>query len=418
MKLCNCKHFTDCPAAIVRSEKAMQLCQTDRRVRDRFLRNRIKPEPGRDHGEMVGTVLARAIGWIKDIKGTSKCGCANLQAQMDKQGAEWCERNMDVIVAKMMVNADQLLEHTKFARAVVSSSVGRAACKVAAKMLVQRAIKVGREEAQKRLKKRAPREKPARGKTVRLAGTPKIPRDPIPFTGPPVLHLMFHVWPRGDAWRLHIEKLAPYLHLFETRNLGVAVDHKTASADETLAAFGPGWEATVVENKVARRGNRGLREVATYQHMLPSLPRGENDVTFCLHGKGVQKHNVGSDAVAWWTNAMYETVLFNHEEVIERMRGGAAIVGSFRRRGPMLRTRHKWHYSGTFYAFRNVIAFNNGVPEYRQRWWGTESWPGDHFPMSSSACIFGDNVGDLYNVDQQPRAELEKWRARHGVTTD
>jgi hypothetical protein len=79
-------------------------------------------------------------------------------------------------------------------------------------------------------------------------------------------------------------------------------------------------------------------------------------VTFCAHGKGVQGHNVNSEPVTWWTDAMYDTILHNIDGVINEMRNGAAIVGSFRRHGSQLGTTHRWHYSGTFYAFRNAIT--------------------------------------------------------------
>jgi hypothetical protein len=149
--------------------------------------------------------------------------------------------------------------------------------------------------------------------------------------------------------------------------------------------------------------------------MLPELPRGQNDITLCLHGKGSQPHTK-NDAIGWWIDAMYETVAYNLDGVIEEMANGAAIVGSFRRHGRFLGTKHNWHYTGTYYAFRNAIAFSNGVPTYRQIWWGTESWSGDHFPISSSACLFGDRANDLYKIDQQPRRELEQWRLSHDAT--
>ena len=92
------------------------------------------------------------------------------------------------------------------------------------------------------------------------------------------------------------------------------------------------------------------------------------------------------------------------------MESGASIVGSFRRHGGHFKTQYHWHYAGTFYSFRNC-HLTNGHPSYRQKWWGTESWPGDHFPLASSACIFGDNAGHLYHEHEQPRAALEQWKA-------
>lgn len=246
----------------------------------------------------------------------------------------------------------------------------------------------------------------------RTSNSPTIPDKPLPFTGSPRITLMFHVWPRGDGWKRHIEKLEPLLPKCHRLLLGVSTDSTTHTLEETTEAFGDRWEVFHAENKPPGSKKGGLREVATYNLMLPTLSSGQNDITICLHGKGAQVHNEENDVIKWWIDAMYETVAYNVEGIIHEMEKGAAIVGSFRRHGKQLGTRHKWHYSGTYYAFRNAIAFSNGVPTYRQIWWGTESWPGDHFPVESSACLFGDRINDLYKAVQQPRAELEQWKSK------
>jgi hypothetical protein len=224
---------------------------------------------------------------------------------------------------------------------------------------------------------------------------------------------MFHVWPRGDGWRRHVEKLQPVIDRFDRKLLGIAVDSTTATAAEVAEAFGDGWEIVEVENNPDPR--RGLREVETYQLMLPMLETGVNDITVCAHAKGVQDHTAGSEPITWWTDAMYETVIYNLNGVVGAIRGGAAVVGSFRRHGSDLGVRHHYHFSGTFYAFRSCIAMNNGLPTYRRMWWGTESWPGDYFPLSASHCLFGDRIGDPYKIEEQPRAALEEWKAKRGT---
>lgn len=236
-----------------------------------------------------------------------------------------------------------------------------------------------------------------------------IPSEPLPFNGEPRLTLMFHVWPHGDGWRRHVEKLRPVIDRFDRKILGIAVDSSTAPASEVIEAFGDGWEIVQVTNHPDRR--RGLREVETYQKMLPMVDTGVNDIAVCAHAKGVQTHTAASEPVTWWTDAMYETVLYNLDGVISAMRDGAAVVGSFRRHGSDLGVRHHYHFSGTYYAFRSCIAMSGGLPKYRQKWWGTESWPGDYFPLSASHCIFGDHIGNPYKLEQQPRAELEEWKA-------
>jgi len=357
----------------------------------------------------TGTFLAATITWLTGIEGSTSCGCKNLAKEMNQKGPDWCEQNLEYLVGKLMGKRDMLAEVTGVPASVMNSVFADRWLKVGARLLLWNAIRKDRAEtAALRAKVSDVVALPMRRSALHV-NSPIIPRTPIPFTAQPVTTLVFHVWPHGDGWRRHLEKLAPIVDSFDRKILGVAYDHTTATVAEVVEAFGCDWEVVEVENNLDTR--TGLREVATYQKIFPMLPTGVNDVTFCAHAKGAQKHTARSEPVTWWTDAMYDTILYNRSGVIDAMDNGAGIVGSFRRHGNQLGVRHRWHYSGTFYAIRNHIAFNSGVPAFQQRWWGTESWPGDHFPLESSHCIFADNSGDLYSVAQQPRLELEQWKA-------
>jgi hypothetical protein len=360
-----------------------------------------------------GTELKKSLAWIAKIKpATATCNCENLAAEMDKEGVKKCRERREYYVGRMLENKTAIVEAMK-AEGGVNGMLGVVAGVVPHMIAVAwigHKFDAACDAAEVKAKPKAStRRRSATPRGAKMANSPTMPGEPIAFTDIPRLTLMFHVWPHGDSWKRHIEKLEPVLHRFERLLLGVATDVSTATMEETAAAFGDRWEVTHVVNNPEKR--TGLREVATYRPMIEALAHGVNDVTFCAHGKGVQGHNVNSDPVTWWTDAMYDTILHNIDGVLEEMRNGAAIVGSFRRHGSQLGTTHRWHYSGTFYAFRNSVAFSNGVPQYRQNWWGTESWPGDHFPLSHSACIFGDQVGDMYKANQQPRAAFEQWKA-------
>jgi hypothetical protein len=361
---------------------------------------------------LPGTELKKSLAWIAKIKpATATCNCDNLATEMDKDGVNKCRERREYYVGRMLENKTAIVDAMK-AEGGINGMLGAVAGVVPHMIAVAwigHKFDAACDAAEVKAKPTTPRPRrqSATPRGAKMANSPTMPGEPIAFTDIPRLTLMFHVWPHGEAWRRHIEKLEPVLHRFDRLLLGVATDVSTATMEETAAAFGDRWEVTHVVNNPEKR--TGLREVATYRPMIETLAHGVNDVTFCAHGKGVQGHNVNSDPVTWWTDAMYDTVLYNIDGVLEEMRNGAAIVGSFRRHGSQLGTTHKWHYSGTFYAFRNAITFSNGVPQYRQNWWGTESWPGDHFPLSHSACIFGDGINDMYKADQQPRKELREW---------
>lgn len=359
----------------------------------------------RNVGAGVGTELEKLIGWIVNVDSGDKkggCGsCKTLRNLLNRRPIEWSKKNTNWIVEQLVGRREQLADSLKIPRAVLGSVFGERACRLGAKGLVSLAIKNAEREPKRQ---RNARQK--RRKIMPPAGSPTIASGPPPLTNPR-LTLMFHCYP-AFGWQYHAERLQAIIPAFDRLLLGVATDETTASVDEVRAAFGDRWEIFETDNV---RGKTGLREVATYQLMLPTLAHETQDVCFCAHGKGAQQHTQDSDAVAWWIDAMYRTVLENRDGVIEALQT-KWIAGSFRRPGRHLGTRHRWHYSGTYYAFRSMIL-SQGVPKYQQRWWGTESWPGDHFPLSASACLFGDDAGTLYKVDEQPRAEFEHWKAAH-----
>lgn len=154
MKLCKCSHWSECPAASVQSDTTLRLCQTDIKFREVFMRQKKNHEVpagvANKHSETPGTILAQKIAWFSGLKGTSTCGCKNLQAQMDKHGCAWCENNREMIVDKMMANAAQLVTFANIGETVITSSVGRAACRVVANSLLTSAIEKARAEGRKK----------------------------------------------------------------------------------------------------------------------------------------------------------------------------------------------------------------------------------------------------------------------------
>jgi hypothetical protein len=254
------------------------------------------------------------------------------------------------------------------------------------------------------------RPKPARRAVVQK-NIPAVSRQPLaqimprPFTAKPRLTLLFHCWPNGDGWKRHVDYLRPVSGVFDRKIMGVATGPGTATLAEVRAAFGDSWEYLEVTN------DKSLREVLTYRTMLEMVRSTDiNDVTFCLHSKGAQSHTAASRQIQWWTEAMYSTVVHNWQNVLSKMEQGYPVVGSFLRVGKHLQARYGWHFSGTFYAFRNAAAFQGGVPGFASNFYGTESWPGHHFARREAACMFAENCGDIYKENPQLELELNEWR--------
>ncbi len=368
--------------------------------------------------ERVGTALKARIEKLAAIRSGTGCGCNNLAIQMDRWGCSGCETHREEIVRHLVGNADMLAEAIAAANVpgcgLIAKLAGTSAAvpvlRIGANWLLTRAIEDAREqasEAKEVTAKQMRRRRPASRQRRRPARTPPVvaPPEPLPFTGEPRLTLISHLWPR-PGWERHLDYLRPIEAQFDRMIVGVAVDDTTDTVERVSDTLGPRWEVR------AFRNNAKLREVVTYPHLMQEAATVEiNDVTFCHHFKGSQDHTRDSEPIRWWTETMYETVMANPEGVIAAMVDGMALAGSFRRFGRMLDTLYQWHYSGTFYAVRNAKAFGGGVPPFTQRWWGTESWPGDHFAANHAACLFGDNCGDQYKLTEQPRQELIEWRA-------
>jgi hypothetical protein len=120
----------------------------------------------------------------------------------------------------------------------------------------------------------------------------------------------------------------------------------------------------------------------------------DNEVTFYCHGKGVT--HADNIMVRRWTEQMYHTLLDDEPSIINALER-FSIVGSFRKYGIHGGLNTKWHYSGTFFWFRNDDTFKNPLwTDIDQVYYGVEAWPGKIFPIEKSACIFSDDDDSAY----------------------
>ena len=209
-----------------------------------------------------------------------------------------------------------------------------------------------------------------------------------------VRHLTFHVWPvtGTGAWQWNCDRLIENAELFNgQRIVAIVTSGETDTADKVknyLRGF--------TDDFIVMRNDGRLREVATWVPMLRKLEayQSESDVTFSCHGKCV-RHKITPESqgstIFEWTQAMYDTCL--------RWDGF----------GP-------WHYSGTFYWWRNRDAFRRNWRYTPNHFFGTEAWPGIIFDVKESGVIFCDDTGDLYDkayFDSKIKPRLEEWKVKH-----
>jgi hypothetical protein len=202
---------------------------------------------------------------------------------------------------------------------------------------------------------------------------------------PPVLrrNLLFHLYPLRGRWHRHAERLRRYAPLFNGRRLVAVAESSHADPVEAVRDALPGYDVLAVPNDPA------LREVATFDVLFGSLTPAPDEVTLYAQGKGV---TYGFDPVMTrWAELLWET----HAEywpVVEDLLRRFPVAGSFLKVGhgwPAYESSSDWHYSGSWFWFRNWELL--GRPDSRRIdrvWSGIEPYPSLHYRPHEAGVIF------------------------------
>jgi len=206
------------------------------------------------------------------------------------------------------------------------------------------------------------------------------------LTGP--ANLMMCIYPRAEAreiWKAQQERIRMAIGTFDGLKLcAVAYDDTTAEEeiDESL------WDEVVrIPNDPAQWELPGWRWAMTRLKEQPGF-------TVRLHAKGVVRGICEQHTKRWWELG-YDALL-DVEAVRESLKT-SVITGAFRRNDAT--AAMEWHYTGSFYAFRNAEVFaRNWEPE----WHGpadhyVEAWPSLIAEKSRANCLAFDGVGNLYD---------------------
>lgn len=246
------------------------------------------------------------------------------------------------------------------------------------------------------------------------------PVQPVEFVEPVKRNCTMHIWPvKGhDAWRWNCDQLMKHAELFNGRRIVAIATSREAEEPNAVREHMKDFTDEFIVVKNSRR----LREVASWQMMLESLESLEpNEVTFSCHSKCVRHKidlNDPGSTVVRWTKAMYDVCLSNWDLVAEALHD-KGMAGAFKRYGQFTTIgNNRWHYSGTFYWWRNRDVFQRNWRRIDKKFFGTESWPGHVFKAGETACLFGDDVGDLYNLDYwkaRIQPQLDEWMQKHGI---
>lgn len=240
------------------------------------------------------------------------------------------------------------------------------------------------------------------------------PANIVPFSGSPIRHLMFFVYPKGD-WKSSTIPMLDRMSQFQDgkRILAVAYDSLSEVAEVSQFCGSAFTEILPCANI------KELREVVAW---LPCLQRllsdDRNSMIFTAHAKGVSHKD--RPEIARWIREMFEINL-DYPSAIEREMDRNAMCGAFRRTGQFPKIAHtkseanaleRWHYSGTFYWIRSYALFARNWRNMDWAWYGTESYPGTQFRSQDCSCLVGDWCDDLYQKPTWEKLDLEisKWK--------
>jgi len=229
-------------------------------------------------------------------------------------------------------------------------------------------------------------------------------------------NLAMHVYPRRDPghWRRGVEHVRQRLSQFTGRRLvSVAIDTSTDTAAEVERAFGG-------EVEIREVFNDGTQEMVSFPWLMGQLIDDSDDVTFYCHAKGcTHKDNPASHL---WCDAMAAACL-DYPALVDHCLSRKPICGAFRSRQQVGTSSAGFHFAGTWWWVRNRDLFAKDWQRSDPEFWGAESYPGVHFAIHDSACLFFDRAetGHLYLVDWWRTIicpTFKKWRGefdRRGI---
>lgn len=222
-------------------------------------------------------------------------------------------------------------------------------------------------------------------------------------------NLIYHICPKGNyLWNL--QQLRKYEHIFNGKKIAAITPDVDTDHPEVAETYLPGFEFIYCEN------SPHLRETGSFLQLLKKVEStNEDEITFYAHTKGVSRTKEKLiDAVLLWTECLYKYNL-SDVDLVEELLTRYPMCGVFKRFGqfPHFPRQSKWHYSGTFFWFRNKDVFSKDWNNIVLSRYGTEAYLSLLFNKDKAAAIYPFGIGNLYNFSYTKKVakHLERsWR--------
>lgn len=218
-----------------------------------------------------------------------------------------------------------------------------------------------------------------------------------PFGGKdPIRNLLYHLYPIRGQWQWHAKRLRDATSFFTGRRIVAVATSDSCDPVEAVKDALPGFEIIAVQN------NPTLREVATFEPLFSSL-QADGSCTLFAQSKSVTHGN--NYVFRRWAEMLYETCL-DYWPWTKNLLKRFPVAGSFLKVGrgwPAHESESKWHYSGSWFWFRNNDLF--GKPDWKRInkfWAGIEPYPSLHFGLHQAGCIFHRGTVPTLNFYEEP----------------
>lgn len=239
-----------------------------------------------------------------------------------------------------------------------------------------------------------------------------------PFTKKPTKNLLYFVWANGsDMVNWNINQLKKRWHLFDGKKVIGVTYSKPTDVDSVIRQFPRDVTVLTAEN------NRKLGEMALFFDLLEQVKTIDpNQVTFYAHAKGVKYlTHPKLPAIKQWAKEMYETLLDYPGWSVSNL-DKFAMSGTFMHESSMraFRVASHWHFSGTFYWFRNIEVFSKTWNETMPGYYGSEIWAGVMFDKSQVQTAIDSIRPRDFRALSNPKSwesslgsKLKKWKHEH-----
>jgi hypothetical protein len=228
---------------------------------------------------------------------------------------------------------------------------------------------------------------------------------PAERPGIAVRHLLYHCAPMtgNGTWQRNIQQLMRRAPLWNgRRTVAVVRGAGMDSIDTVRAEFARNsFKAEFIEAD----NQPNLREVVTHHMLFETVKEFASDpahATLYAHAKGVSRPV--SHPTHTWTEALYETMC-DYWQFVDSLLRTHPVAGSFKKIGrgwPGNESLSDWHYSGSWFWFRNSELFSRDWTRIDKFWSGIEPYPSLHFCIADAGCVFYQ--------DSVPRMNLYDWK--------